>query len=329
MKKKMMALYLGFSVVISGLGAGNVNKAEAANQTIAALHYTYSSLAADTETKGNVTDLTLKKTKYGSKKDGYNFSTGSAKLYASIDGSSKRKLEWSKDNYSYGTKKVKQPAMTAGKKNPWKSGTKPYFEMQFSTKGYNAVNFSAYVGATKKGPKSYQLSYAVGNSNTFKKISGSEITLKDNKKMQKISAALPAAALNQGQVKVRIVVYSMVSLEGALLYNNSTSGEAAINHITVSGTKGTVYTVKKLILNKKSLTLKKGKSASLKATLTVSPNTAAAKKAAKKQLTFKSSNAKVAAVNKSGKITAKKAGSATITVTCGKKSGTCKVKVNE
>lgn len=70
--------------------------------------------------------------------------------------------------------------------------------------------------------------------------------------------------------------------------------------------------LKKLSVNKKKVTLTKGKSTTI--VVTKSPITAQDK------VTFKTSNKKVATVSKSGKITAKKAGKATITVKAGKKS---------
>lgn len=78
--------------------------------------------------------------------------------------------------------------------------------------------------------------------------------------------------------------------------------------------------VKKVTLNKTKLTLKKGKTATLKAT--VSPTNTANKK-----VTFKSSKKSVATVSSKGKITAKKKGTTTITAKCGTKKATCKVTV--
>lgn len=69
--------------------------------------------------------------------------------------------------------------------------------------------------------------------------------------------------------------------------------------------KGKVVT-KKLTLSSKKLALQKGKKATL--TVTRNPITATEK------LTWTSSNKKVATVDKNGKVTAKKAGKATITV---------------
>lgn len=68
-------------------------------------------------------------------------------------------------------------------------------------------------------------------------------------------------------------------------------------------------------ISKKSVSLYVGKSTTLKV------------KNSKGKIKWKSSNHKVAAVNKSGKITAKKAGTATITATVNKKNYTCIVTV--
>lgn len=78
---------------------------------------------------------------------------------------------------------------------------------------------------------------------------------------------------------------------------------------------------------KKTITLTKGKKATLKSTVTVTKKKY--NKAKYKKLTFKSSNKKVATVNKKGVITAKKTGSCKITVTSvkNKKKATVKVKV--
>ncbi|MGL4259169.1 MAG: Ig-like domain-containing protein, partial [Ruminococcus sp.] len=75
-------------------------------------------------------------------------------------------------------------------------------------------------------------------------------------------------------------------------------------------------------LNKTTLTLDTGKTSTLKAT--VYPSNAANKKC-----TWSSSNTRVATVDSNGKVTAKKAGTATIMVkTSNGKTATCKVTVN-
>lgn len=78
--------------------------------------------------------------------------------------------------------------------------------------------------------------------------------------------------------------------------------------------------VKSIKLNKTKVTLSKGKKVKLKAT--VAPSNAT-----DKNVTFTSSNTKVATVNAKGVVTAKKAGKATITAKAGIKKATCKIVV--
>ena len=85
--------------------------------------------------------------------------------------------------------------------------------------------------------------------------------------------------------------------------------------------KGIVKTTG-ISLNKRSVTLaKKGKSFQLKVKL--SPVTS------QQKITYKSSDPNVVSVNAKGKLTARKKGTATITVKSGKKKMTCKVKVKK
>lgn len=94
-------------------------------------------------------------------------------------------------------------------------------------------------------------------------------------------------------------------------------------------TKVTVKSVKAVdkLTGKTSITLTKGKTATLKTTVKVTPN-----KDANKKVTYKSKNPAIATVSSTGKITAVKKGSTTITVTSKKKNAknkkvTAKVKV--
>ena len=75
----------------------------------------------------------------------------------------------------------------------------------------------------------------------------------------------------------------------------------------------------KIKLNRRKLTLKKGKSFRLKVTLTPADS--------QDKITYKTSNKKIATVGKKGKIKAKKKGKVKITVISGKKKAVCTVKV--
>ena len=87
--------------------------------------------------------------------------------------------------------------------------------------------------------------------------------------------------------------------------------------VTVTVTNPT----KKLSVNKKTFSLKEGKSAQLKVTVTP--------KDSSDKVVYKSSDEKVAAVNQKGKITAKKKGTALITITSGSKKIVCRVTVKK
>ena len=108
-------------------------------------------------------------------------------------------------------------------------------------------------------------------------------------------------------------------------------GTATITAVTADGKKTATckvtvknpVKVKSVKLNRKTASVKKGKSIKLKAT--ISP-----KNATTKNVTWKSSNKKVATVDKNGKVKGIKKGTATVTVTTkdGKKKAVCKVTVN-
>ena len=101
----------------------------------------------------------------------------------------------------------------------------------------------------------------------------------------------------------------------------------AVITVTLASKKKASVTVtvsnptKKLSVNKKTFSLKEGKSAQLKVTVTP--------KDSSDKVVYKSSDEKVAAVNQKGKITAKKKGTALITITSGSKKIVCRVTVKK
>ena len=118
----------------------------------------------------------------------------------------------------------------------------------------------------------------------------------------------------------KMLVLALALVAAFSLGAGSTAEAKKKKKVTVSK----VTSVDKLT-GKKTITLTKGKKATLKTTVTVKPN-----KSANKKVKYRSSNSKVASVTSKGKITAKAAGSAKITVTStknSKKKATVKVKV--
>lgn len=157
------------------------------------------------------------------------------------------------------------------------------------------------------------------------KLSTSSVTL-DVKKSVKVKVSALASGDAVASWKSSDTSIATVNKKGKITAK-SKAGKATVTVTLKSGlSKKISVTVQKgavactsVTLNKKSLTLKKGKTFTLKAT--VKPASCTQKAA------YKTSSKSVATVNSKGKITAKKKGTATITVTVGKKTATCKVKV--
>ena len=211
------------------------------------IHYSASVSAADTElasfifskTAGSATAKDLNDT-YGTKADsGYSATGGkfasSSKLFAAVNPSvtSYRKLEWSKANdYSYGSTKLSEtPIMAASTKNPW--GDAPYILVKTSTTGYEDINFSFRIGASKKGPKSYKVQYSF-NGTSYTTIPNSTISLATNKTMYEHSFSVSAAS-NQQTLYLKIVTADTTTVEGGAFTSDKESGETAINNVVITG----------------------------------------------------------------------------------------------
>lgn len=157
------------------------------------------------------------------------------------------------------------------------------------------------------------------------KLSATSVTLKAKQSTKvKVSALALGDAVTSWKSSDTSI--ATVNKKGKITAK-SKAGKATVTVTLKSGlSKKITVTVQKaavactsVTLNKKSLTLKKGKTFTLKAT--VKPP------ACTQKATYTTSNKSVATVNSKGKITAKKKGTVTITVTVGKKKATCKVKV--
>ena len=105
--------------------------------------------------------------------------------------------------------------------------------------------------------------------------------------------------------------------EGTAVIKASVGGKEASCTVTV---KKSVVAVTSVTLNKTTLPLTKGQSEKL--TATVAPDNAT-----DKTVTWSSSDATIASVDQTGKVTAVKSGKATITAAAGEKSATCEVTV--
>ena len=176
-----------------------------------------------------VAELNLEQNGFGDKQNGYRASEGEGVIVASVNGTDTRKLEWSKDDYSGDGL---QPVMTGGTKNPWGEGA--YLEIRVSTANAKRVAFSASLGATKKGPRDYQLQYSV-DGETFTNI-GETVSLTANKQLQPLftDVELPQDASGQEMLYIRVAVASDTLVNGETGLVGSTSGETAINHVRIA-----------------------------------------------------------------------------------------------
>ena len=123
-----------------------------------------------------------------------------------------------------------------------------------------------------------------------------------NKSLVWSSSNKKVATVKDGKITAKSVGTATITVKA-----NDGSNKKATCKITVADIK----------LNKTKATLKKGKSLSLKATVS----------GKSKKVTWKSSNTKIATVSKTGKVTAKKAGTATITAKANGVTTTFKVTV--
>ncbi|MDY3928515.1 MAG: hypothetical protein SOZ34_04030 [Clostridia bacterium] len=226
MQKKIFSLIAALTLILSSLGPMKVFAAT--EQQLAVFSYT---APTGTLAEDNLTN--------GDKDSGYTATSGvfksSAKLFASVDGKNPRKLEWSKPEYSYGgSSGVMVPVMAAGKKNPW--GSKPYFEIQCSTAGYENIKFSAKINGTNSGPANYKLQYSTDRTNYSDVVTAPEIT--SNKKLTSNlfdNTALPQNASDKQSVYLRIIATNTTTI-GNTDFSGDTGGEAAINDVIISGT---------------------------------------------------------------------------------------------
>lgn len=198
----------------------------------------------------NTADDSLNVTYGGNADDGYGATSGIFKensvLYASINGESRKKLEWSNYdgasgndyNDADGNLIGAAPVMAAGSKNMWgdASVTPPYFEIVTSTAGYGNITFSADMGGSKKGAKNFFISYSVDGVD-FVDVSDAVYSINKNKTLESIFAdiPLPESANDADKLYLKIYASDNVSIGGALLSENPSGGENAINNIRIKG----------------------------------------------------------------------------------------------
>lgn len=188
------------------------------------------------------------------------------------------------------------------------------------------------MGNTATGTQSVGSSGGEVIAVTGVELNKTSLSLNSGETYELKAAVSPSTASNQNVIwKTSDSKVATVSESGKV--TAISAGTATITATTEDGGKtasckvtvtGTGVSVTKVELDETSMTLLKGKTAVL--TATVSPDNAT-----NQSVSWKSSDTGVAAVSSSGKVTAKAAGTATITVTTedGGKTASCKVTVTE
>ena len=212
----------------------------------------------------------------------------------------KQSIKWSSENKKIAT--VNKNGKVTGKKGGTtkiiataKDGTKATCKVTVATVKLNASSMPLQVGTSTKALKV-----------------ASKTVKKDKVKAWKSSDSSIASVSKSGKVTAK-------KTGKATLTVTMKSGAKATCKVTVQNEK---VTTKKLTLSKKKATLTVKQSVKLR----VKRNPISAKE----KITWSSSNKKVATVSKSGKVTAKRAGKATITAkTSNGKKATCKITVKK
>jgi hypothetical protein len=164
-------------------------------------------------------------------------------LTASMDGEENKKLKFSAAEYTDGDmENTIVPILEPSSSETWTANA--CFTVQCSTVGFTDIVFSASLGATKKGAKDFRLQYSLDGT-AFADIPDSDVSLKKNKTMTALYTEfkLPEECADQNVVYIRIKLASNETVGGSTyVYDTdtgvgSTSGEIAINHISVVGRK--------------------------------------------------------------------------------------------
>lgn len=171
---------------------------------------------------------------YGDK-SGYKATFGQATLFASMDGTNGRALEWSAEEYGENSNEI-VPVMSAGKKNPW--GDSPFIQTTFDATNCSDLTFSISMAGSSKAPANWKMQYSLDGT-TFTDISNSDFTIKsENRKnltayINKVK--LPTECNDASNVTIRIVATSKTTISGGSTDDAPTSGEIAVNNVVIEG----------------------------------------------------------------------------------------------
>lgn len=229
------------SITSNGCSILSGSRPESYQKTIAAWDYDYTANSAQLisgDTTGAEYYYTATSGEY----------QATSNLYASVNAKDNGRIKWSgaADLYTNDSNTVtsdQAPVMGTSKSSALGWGTYPYFETVVSTAGFENIKFSAKLGGSKKAPKEWKLQYSTDGVN-YTDVGGAVYSITKNKTMEQAfnDIQLPAECNNVKTLYLRMVVSKNLAINGTDTIVNSTSGDAAVNNIKITGASLSVIT---------------------------------------------------------------------------------------
>lgn len=108
-----------------------------------------------------------------------------------------------------------------------------YWQMQFSTSGYQDLELNFKSRSSKTGPKNFEVQYSTDGTN-FVSVEGSSYAISEASKLDYFSSVvnLPESASNTANLYIRVVTTDTTSVKGETILS---AGVSNINNISVKG----------------------------------------------------------------------------------------------
>ncbi|OQA22438.1 MAG: hypothetical protein BWY60_00233 [Actinobacteria bacterium ADurb.Bin346] len=132
--------------------------------------------------------------------------------------------------------------------NNWNSGSgTKYWEVEFSTQGYNNLTLAFSQRSSGTGPRDFKVQYKIGSGGTWSDVPGASMALGNGIWFNSTNYNLPADSYNRSSVYLRWIMTSNTSANGGTV---ATAGTNRITNIVV---KGELITPKGVITVNKSV----------------------------------------------------------------------------
>lgn len=127
---------------------------------------------------------------------------------------------------------------TANQSNGWVSGNgTKYWQVNFSTIGYENIRFSSQQRSSNTGPKDFKVQYKIGSSGIWNDVTGATVSVINdfttvNNTGILSNIVLPALCNNQSDVYLRWIMTSNTAVNGSVV---ASTGSSAIDNINIEG----------------------------------------------------------------------------------------------